>query len=105
MRLLSKLIVSIICLVCCYTVFAQPVITSFTPASGPIGTVVTITGQNFDPNPANNIVYFGPVKAIVSSATATSLSVTVPQSAMYVPIAVTVNGLTAYSNKSFVVTF
>ena len=40
-------------------------ITSFTPTFGPVGTIVTIIGQNFDKNPLNNIVYFGAVKASV----------------------------------------
>ncbi|MDP2886152.1 MAG: FG-GAP-like repeat-containing protein [Ignavibacteria bacterium] len=85
--------------------FAQPTITSFTPTNGPIGTTVTITGNNFDPTAANNIVYFGAVKATVSSASSTSLTVKVPIGATYQPITVTVSGLTAYSNAPFVVTF
>ncbi len=82
-----------------------PVIVSFLPQSGPIGTVVTVTGTNFDPTAANNIVYFGAVRALVTSATATSLSVTVPTGATYQPITVTTNGMTAYSNAPFIVTF
>jgi hypothetical protein len=38
---------------------AQPTITSFSPASGPVGTTVTINGSNFSSTPANNIVFFG----------------------------------------------
>jgi len=82
-----------------------PTITSFTPTSGPIGTTVTITGTNFSTTPANNIVWFGAVKATVTAATATTLSVTVPAGATYQPITVTVNGLTVYSSKPFNVTF
>jgi gliding motility-associated-like protein len=82
-----------------------PAITSFTPTSGPIGTEVTITGTNFDATPANNIVWFGAVKAIVTAVTATQLTVTVPTGSTYQPITVTVNGLTAYSSKPFNVTF
>ena len=36
-----------------------PSITSFTPTAGIAGTTVTITGKNFDADPANNVVYFG----------------------------------------------
>ena len=43
--------------------------------------------------------------ATVSSASSTSLSVTVPVSTTYAPITVTVNGYTAYSNKPFMVIF
>ncbi len=82
-----------------------PSITSFTPTSGPIGTTVTITGTNFDTTPANNIVYFGATRATVTAATSTQLTVTVPTGATYQPITVQVAGLTAHSNKPFVVTF
>lgn len=86
--------------------FAQvPTISSFSPAYGPIGTTVTITGTNFSTTATSNIVYFGAVKATVTSATSTSLTVTVPTGATYQPITVTVNGLTAYSSKPFIVTF
>jgi hypothetical protein len=87
------------------TAIIPPTISSFVPTSGPIGTTVTITGTNFSPTAANNIVYFGAVKATVTSATSTSLSVKVPIGATYQPMTVTVNGLTAYSNKPFCVTF
>jgi hypothetical protein len=86
-------------------VIAQPTITSFSPASGPIGTTVTINGTNFNTTPANNIVYFGAVKASVSAASTTSLTVTVPTGATYEDFTVNVNGLIAYSSKPFVVTF
>lgn len=82
-----------------------PTITSFTPTSGPVGTTVTISGSNFSSTAANNIVYFGAVKATVTAATSTSLSVTVPTGATYAPITVTVNGLTTYSQAPFILTF
>ncbi len=82
-----------------------PTITSFTPTSGPIGTTVTIAGTNFDPTAANNVVYFGAVMTPVISSSSTSLKVTVPVGATYQPITITVNGLTAYSNAPFIVTF
>lgn len=81
-----------------------PTITSFAPASGPIGTTVTITGTNFSTTTTDNIVWFGAVRATVNSATATSLGVTVPAGATYQPITVTVSGLTAYSDKPFITT-
>ena len=82
-----------------------PVISSFTPTSGRIGTQVTIVGSNFDLRPSKNIVYFGAVRATVTSATDSSLTVTVPAGATYEPITVTTNGLTGYSNAPFIVTF
>ena len=88
------------------TLYAQtPTITSFTPASGPIGTTVTIAGTNFDVTSANNVVWFGAVKATVIAASATELQVTVPTGATYQPITVTTNGLTAYSGATFNTTF
>ncbi|HEU5168452.1 MAG TPA: IPT/TIG domain-containing protein [Chitinophagaceae bacterium] len=85
--------------------FAQPTINSFSPISGPVGTAVTIIGTNFSATPANNIVFFGAVRANVTTASATSLTVTVPAGATYQPISVTVSNLTGYSNKSFILTF
>lgn len=84
-----------------------PVITSFSPAEGSVGTTVTITGTNFSPVAENNTVYIGGVKAIVTAASATSLTVTAPAVATDTdqPISVTVNGLTAYANTPFVVTY
>ena len=86
-------------------VAAQPTITNFSPTSGTIGTPVTITGTNFSTTAASNIVWFGATKATVTGATSTQLTVTVPTGATYQPITVTTGGLTAYSNKPFVVTF
>jgi gliding motility-associated-like protein len=82
-----------------------PTITSFAPASGPVGTTVTITGTDFSSTVAGNTVYFGEMKATVTAATTTELTVTVPPGATYAPIIVLVNSLTAYSDRPFVVTF
>jgi len=84
---------------------AQPRINSFTPTSGPIGTTVTITGSNFGATLTDNIVYFGAVKATVTSASATSLTVAVPTGTTYEPITVTTAGLTASSAIPFNVIF
>lgn len=86
---------------------AQPKITSFSPASGPAGTPVTISGSNFNTTPAGNIVYFGAVRATVTASTATSLTVTVPAGATHQPISVlsTANYQTAYTAKPFITTF
>src|SRR5437016_4285048 len=84
---------------------AAPAITGFSPASGTVGTGVTIVGTNFSPIAASNIVYFGPVRAPVTAASVTNLTVTVPAGASYAPITATVNGLTAYANSAFLPTF
>jgi hypothetical protein len=86
---------------------APPTTTSFTPTSGAVGTSVTITGTNFDPTPANNVVIFGATSATVTAATSTQLNVTVPIGATYAPITVlnTTTGLLAYSKSNFTPTF
>ena len=94
----------ILCLLFMQQLAAQPVIKSFSPASGPIGSLVTITGENFQVTPANNIVYFGGVRATVSSATTTRLEVIVPAGTTYKPVSVTTAGLTGYSSLPFLVT-
>jgi hypothetical protein len=85
----------------------QPVISSFAPLSGAAGSSVTITGSGFNTTAANNIVYFGAVRAVVTAATATSLTVTVPVGASYQPIFVlnTASTLRAYSRLPFTTTF
>ncbi|MDQ3046360.1 MAG: FG-GAP-like repeat-containing protein [Bacteroidota bacterium] len=83
-----------------------PTITSFTPASGTIGTLVTLNGTGFNPTAATNTVYFGATKAVVISANAggTQLVVQVPMGATYEAISVVNNTLSAFSSKPFVVT-
>lgn len=84
-----------------------PIITNFSPQSGPVGTTVTITGANFSATAAQNIVFFGATMATVTAATTTSLTVTVPVGATYEPISV-LNGATTllgYSTSPFITTF
>ena len=58
---------------------AAPTITGFSPTSGGPGTVVTISGTGFDPDPVRNAVMFNQAaRAQVTAATSTSLTVTVP---------------------------
>lgn len=85
---------------------AQHTITSFTPLSGSVGTIVTINGTNFSTIDTNNVVYFGATKATIIASSINSLSVIVPLGATYQPISVTnlSNGLTAYSQQPFITT-
>ena len=82
-----------------------PVISSFSPASAPAGGSVTITGLHFDPAPVNNIVFFGGMKATVTAASGTSLTVTVPSGTTYCHLSVTANHLTAWSTAFFSLSF
>ncbi len=88
-------------------VFAQPTISSVSPLVGYPASTVTITGTNFNTSPANNIVYFGATRATVNTASATSLSVTVPTGATYMPVSVnnTASALTGYSQYPFLPTY
>ena len=88
---------------------SAPIITSFSPGSGPVGTLVTINGSGFNPVAANNWVYFGNTQAtIVSVSGTTSMLVTVPYIVNYpyrlISVTNLATGLTAYSANSFMVT-
>jgi YD repeat-containing protein len=76
----------------------------FQPKSGPVGTTVTIQGTGFSPTPGNNSVTFNGTAATVTSATATSLVVSVPSGATTGTIGVTAPGGSATSGSAFTVT-
>jgi uncharacterized repeat protein (TIGR03803 family) len=79
-----------------------PVISSFTPASGPVGTKVTITGTGLTGATA---VSFGGVKAIAFTVNSgTQITATVPAGAKTGKIKVTTPGGTATSTATFTVT-
>lgn len=84
---------------------APPVITSFSPEKGKIGTTVTLAGNNFNTTPSGNLVYFGATRATVLTASATQLTVQVPAGATFEPISVlhTGNHLAGVSRKPFIV--
>ncbi|GAA4353629.1 hypothetical protein GCM10023185_14460 [Hymenobacter saemangeumensis] len=83
------------------TVTAPPTISSFTPANGPTGTVVTINGTNF--TNAATVTFNGTTATTVSFVSSSQLTATVPTGATTGPIAVTVSGNTATSATSFTV--
>ncbi len=82
---------------------ATPTITNFSPTSGPVGTVVTITGTNFSTKTSENTVKIGTTTAAVSVATTTKLTISVPQGATSGALSVTVGGKTA-TGGTFTVT-
>ena len=88
-----------------FLLFAQPVISSFAPSTGSVGSTVVINGNNFSSTAASNVVYFGAVRASVTAASSNSLAVTVPAGASYAPLTVTVGGLTAFDYNPFITTF
>lgn len=102
----TRLIISFLVVFTCLHAVAQvPAITSFTPTTGKVGDLVTINGSGFNATASQNIVYFGAVKAMVTSASINKLVVKVPAGATYQPITVTTGGLTASTLTPFNITF
>ncbi len=64
-----------------FTYLSPPTITSIDPPSGTFNTVVTIVGTNFASAISENTVKVNGVAAVVTSATATQLVITVPNGA------------------------
>ena len=84
---------------------AAPVVSSFSPSEGAVGTSVTITGENFSTTPSENEVEFGGVMAAApTSASTTSLTILVPSGARTGRIYVAVGGQTGTSSTNFTVT-
>jgi hypothetical protein len=85
----------------------EPQITSFTPTSGTVGTVVTITGTNFSTVPSENKIFFNGLLATTVTSSKTQLTAIVPSGAVSGKIMVTTvfNGLdwTTVSIEDFVV--
>ena len=80
-----------------------PTITSFTPASGPVGTVVTITGTNFT-GATNVFVGAGVTNSAFTLNSATQITATIPPGATTGPISVVTTGFMATSATNFTVT-
>lgn len=80
-----------------------PTVSSLSPTTGSAGTYVTISGSGFNATAANNTVKFNGISATVTAATATSLTVIVPNSASTGSVSITTAGGTATSALSFTV--
>jgi hypothetical protein len=86
-----------------FTVSATaPSITSLNPASGPVGTSVTITGTNFGTTQGTSTVKFNGTAATPTSWNATSITAAVPSGATTGNVVVTVGGV-ASNGVSFTV--
>lgn len=83
-----------------FTVTTAPNITSFTPTSGPVGTLVTISGRGFT---ATTGVTFDGTPASFTFKSNTKLTAIVPAGATTGPIAVTNPAGTAQSSTPFTV--
>src|SRR5579859_220254 len=80
-----------------------PTITSLSPASGPVGSAVTINGTNFGQTQGTSIVNFNGLIATATGWSATAVTATVPSSATTGNVNITVNGVTS-NNIQFSVT-
>lgn len=69
---------------------AAPVIATISPSSGPVGTVVTLNGTGFSTTLSNNSAEIGGIPATVTNATATQLTIVVPNGATTGPVAIAV---------------
>jgi hypothetical protein len=78
-------------------------ITSFTPASGAVGSTITIVGTSFDEDSDDNTVVFNGTPGQVSASSMTTINVVVPPEATTGKISVTVNGKTVISAMDFAV--
>jgi RHS repeat-associated protein len=91
-------------LFCCAQVHAQaPTIANLTPSSGPVGTLVTVTGTGFGTAQSSSTVSLSGTNATSVGWTDTEIQVLVPSGASSGPLSVTVNGQTANSS-AFTVT-
>jgi predicted secreted protein len=72
---------------------SAPNISGISPASGPVGTSVTITGLNFGASQGTSTVTFNGVAATASTWSDTSILTAVPGGATTGDVIVTVNGL------------
>jgi len=88
-----------------FTYTTYPLILSYAPASGNVGTVVDIAGVNFANSIAGNKVYFGAVAGTIIAASASSIKVTVPAGADNTALTVITNSKVVSAKKSFLITF
>lgn len=86
------------------TIISSPTISTFKPASGPVGTTVIINGTNFSATTTDNTVRFNGTLATVTASSITSITTTVPVGATTGTITVNVAGNTATSVSNFTVT-
>ena len=76
-----------------YTVIAPPVMTSLSPSSGPVGTVVTVNGTNFGATQGTSTITFKGIAAAPTSWSATRIVVPIPAGTTTGNVVVTVGGL------------
>ncbi len=86
-----------------FTVEPSPSITGISPASGPVGTLVTIIGQNLVDAEGHGTVYFSGLSLPILNPSSTGIQVVVPAGAATGAFNVHTNGVGNYSS-TFTVT-
>ncbi len=86
-----------------FTVEPAPSVASFSPVSGPAGTVVTLSGQNLLDAQGNGQVWFGGMSLPILNSSSTSLQIAVPADAVTGAFDAHVNGVGVYTS-AFTVT-
>lgn len=82
----------------------RPVLQSVSPTSAEPGASVTLTGENFSPNAAQNIVLFSGVRGVVTASTRTTITATVPLCLPPREVSVTTQlGSVASSSRGFTI--
>ena len=84
---------------CSSSTAPAPIVSSFTPGSGTVGTSVTISGSNF--TAASSVTFNGAAASYAVNSGGTQITATVPGTATSGPIRVTTSGGTASSSASF----
>jgi len=80
-----------------FTVLESTSVTGLSPASGPIGTSVVISGTGFGPTQSNSsLSFYGAAATSITSWSDTSITATVPTGVSSGPISVTVAGNTVF---------
>jgi hypothetical protein len=79
----------------------EATVLSFSPTSGAVGTVVTITGTEF--TGASKVTFGGVAATTFTVNSATQITATVPTGAKTGKIGVTTNGVSASSKTNFTV--
>ena len=80
----------------------NPIVSGVAPASGPVGTVVHISGSGFGPSSGSSTVQFNGANA-VTTWTDTNITATVPGNATTGQVLVTVGGVATSSNVNFTI--
>ena len=98
MRIIRQLTTALLLLICIESYATSPSITGFSPANGPVGTLVTITGTNLS-NPTAFTI--GGVPAIAVSNTGTTLVGMVMPGAATGAVSVSTSGGSANASGNF----